>query len=92
MECFARSKIQLLVSIEGATPEEIHRGGLAAMALFHEAGGSPLRAAEASFAREGWDLSGFDDVGGIHGGGFGVAHLLDEAAVKAAEVACADWV
>jgi hypothetical protein len=35
-------KMQLLVRIEGATSEEIQRGGLAAMAMFKEAGVTPL--------------------------------------------------
>jgi hypothetical protein len=54
-ECAAMPKMQLLVTVEGASPEEVHRGGLAAMSVFKDAGVSPLRAAEASFAREGWD-------------------------------------
>jgi hypothetical protein len=85
-------KMQLLVRVEGATPEEVHRGGLAAMAVFEQAGITPLEAAEASFAREGWDLSGFDlDYEGYSAEEAEIANLWDEAAAKAAEVACADW-
>lgn len=85
-------KMQLLVRVEGATPEEVHRGGLAAMAIFAAAGVTPLQAAEASFARDGWDLSGFDpEYEGYTAEDSGIAHLWEEAATKAAEVACSDW-
>jgi len=85
-------KMQLLVRVPGASPEEVHKGGLAAMAVFQEAGVTPLDAAEASFAREGWDLPGFDpDYEGYSAEEAEIANLWDEAAAKAAEVACADW-
>jgi hypothetical protein len=85
-------KMQLLVRVEGASAEEVHKGGLAAMAIFEQAGVTPLQAAEASFARNGWDLSGFDDeYEGYTTEDSEIAHLWHEAAVKAAEVACATW-
>lgn len=86
------SRMQLIVRIEGASPDEVNRGGLAAMAVFAEAGVTPYQAAAAAFAREGWDLSGFDeDYAGYTAEDAGIADLWDDAAVKAAEVACADW-
>ncbi len=84
--------MQLIVRIDGATPEEVHRGGLAAMALFSEAGVTPYDAAAAAFAREGWDMSDFaDDYDEYTDEDAAIAHLWDAAAVKAAEVASADW-
>ena len=51
---------QIIVRLNGATDAELLRAGLAAKAVFDKAGVTPLQAAEASFARDGYDLSGFD--------------------------------
>lgn len=84
--------LQLIVRLKGATPEEIQRAGEAAMAVFAKAGVTPLDAAEASFAREGWDLSGFDpDYEDYSAEQAEIAHLWDEAASAAARAGCVDW-
>jgi hypothetical protein len=55
-------------------------------------GVSPLRAAEASYAREGWDLSGFDpDYEGYASEDAATANVWFDAAVAAAKACCATW-
>ena len=49
--------IRLIVTLDGATQEEVQKAGEAAMAVFAQAGVTPYDAAAAAFAREGWDLS-----------------------------------
>ncbi|MDQ6436623.1 hypothetical protein RB623_21450 [Mesorhizobium sp. LHD-90] len=49
------------ISIPTATPDELRRGVEAAMAVFRQARIEPLVAAKGRFAREAWDMSGFDD-------------------------------
>ena len=85
-------KLQLVVRLKGATDEELQRAGVAAMAVFGKYGITPLRAAEASFAREGWDLSGFDPgYEGYSEEDAAIANVWDEAAVAAAKAGCVDW-
>ena len=77
--------MRLIVTLDGATQEEVQKAGEAAMAVFAQAGATPLEAASAAFAREGWDLTGFDPEYDGHG---------DDAAIgaaRAAEVGCAAW-
>ena len=81
------TKMRLVVRVEGASPDEVQRGGLAAMDFFAKAGVTPYQAAAASFAREGWDISGLDEnYDGYSEDDALIAHLWDDAAVKAAEV------
>jgi hypothetical protein len=92
LECAAMQNMTLLVRIKGATDAELHRAGLAAMAVFEKACVSPLRAAEASFAREGYDLSGFDpDYEGYDEEDAEIAHLWGEAEDAARKTGCAGW-
>ena len=51
--------MDIRINVEGTSPEEIERGLAAARAVFEEAGVTAERAAEASFAVEGWDEAGF---------------------------------
>ena len=83
---------QIIVRLNGATDAELLRAGLAAMAVFDKAGVTPLQAAEASFARDGYDLSGFDpEHEGYNAEQAALAHVWDEAARAAAKAGCKDW-
>lgn len=84
--------LQLVVHMHGATPEELQRAGEAAMAVFARYEVTPLEAAEAEFAREGYDESGFDpDYEGYTQEQAAIAHVWGEAARAAAVACCADW-
>ncbi|WP_149763509.1 hypothetical protein [Neomesorhizobium albiziae] len=64
----------------------------AARAVFDEAGISPMRAAEASFAVEGWDEAGFpDDDRYPDDEDFALVHVWGEADEAAAVACCRDW-
>lgn len=81
--------LQLAVRLKGASNGEIIIATLAAREVFEKAGVTPVQAAEAAFAREGYDLSGFDpEYDGYDEADASIAHLLDEAAVAAAEAVC----
>lgn len=79
----------ITITIAGATPEEIARGLTAAQAVFDRAGVTPLRAAEARFNLEGWDIAGFD--GAISQDDLDLAGLWDEADQAALGACCAGW-
>ncbi|TYR36425.1 hypothetical protein FY036_00970 [Mesorhizobium microcysteis] len=49
----------ITIHIEGAKPDDIDRGLLAAQAVFDEAGITADQAATARFIVEGWDIKGF---------------------------------
>ena len=49
----------ITIRVEGAQPEEIVRGLLAAQDVFDKAGVTPDQAAMARFVVEGWDIRGF---------------------------------
>jgi hypothetical protein len=49
----------ITIHVEGAKPEEIIRGLLAAQLVFDKAGITPDKAATARFVVEGWDIEGF---------------------------------
>jgi hypothetical protein len=91
-ECETMHTLQLVVRLKGATDAELLRAGLAAMAVFEKAGVTPVQAAEAAFAREGYDLSGFDpEHKGYNAEQAAIAHLWDEGARAAAKAGCAEW-
>ena len=49
----------ITMRVEGAQPEEIVRGLIAAQEVFAKAGITPDQAATARFIVEGWDIRGF---------------------------------
>lgn len=55
------SAFQLAIHIEGASPDELLRGGAAAQAVFDAAGVTPAQAARSLFNRDGWDDRGFPE-------------------------------
>jgi hypothetical protein len=84
--------MRLIVTLDGATQEEVQKAGEAAMAVFAQAGVTPYDAAAAAFAREGWDLSEFDpEYDGYDGDDAAISDLWFKAAARAAEVGCAAW-
>ena len=84
--------MEIRISVPGASSEEIERGLAAARAVFEEAGISAERAAEASFAIEGWDEAGFpDDDSYPDDEDFAFAHVWGEADEAAAAACCQDW-
>ena len=78
----------ITIRIEGASADEIQRGLVAAQAVFDRAGVTALQAAEARFAREGWDIGGFADPAP---GDLDIADLWDEADQAAVAACCAGW-
>lgn len=84
--------MDIRINVPGASSEEIEQGLAAARAVFEEAGISAERAAEASFAIEGWDEAGFpDDDSYPDDEDFAFAHVWGEADEVAAAACCQDW-
>jgi hypothetical protein len=76
--------------IPRATPEELQRGVVAALKVFHDAGVHPHAAAEGRFRREAWDIRGFRkrDITDSY---LAAAAVWDRADTAALEAACAGW-
>ena len=79
----------ITISIEGAQPEEIVRGLLAAQEVFDKAGVTPDRAATARFVVEAWDISGF--AGKVPEADLAICTVWDEADQAAIKACCAGW-
>jgi hypothetical protein len=80
---------EIRISVEGATPDEIERGIVAAKAIFHRARVTPEAAADGRFAVEGWDDRGFE--GAISAEDLDLHALWDEADQAALQACCAGW-
>ncbi|MEI5680520.1 MULTISPECIES: hypothetical protein [unclassified Mesorhizobium] len=80
--------MSITIHIPGANPEEIVRGLLAAQAVFDKAGVTPLQAAEAQYAMEGWDILGFEGEGPDNSD---ICDVWREADVAAVEACCKGW-
>ncbi|MGB3389925.1 MAG: hypothetical protein WBA88_18295 [Pseudaminobacter sp.] len=79
----------ITIHVEGARPEDIVRGLLAAQDVFDRAGVTPDQAATARFVVDGWDIRGFPEPAPeVELGICGVWDEADQAAVKAC---CAGW-
>ncbi len=85
--------MDMRITIDGATPEELAGGLAAAQAAFDKAGITAERAAEAVFDVEGWDITGFpyDDAHYPDDEDFEFLGVWDEADQAAAAAACRDW-
>lgn len=79
----------ITIHIDGARPEEIIRGLVAAQEVFDRAGVSAEDAATARFVVEGWDVRGF--VGKVPEAELEIYHLWDEADDAAVKACCAGW-
>lgn len=79
----------LTIQIDGAEPDAIIRGLLAAEDVFSRAGVTAARAAEARFAVEGWDIGGF--TGEISDDDLEICDLWDRADQAAVRACCAGW-
>ena len=82
--------MDLVLSVPGATPEEVSRGIAAAEAALERAGFTAEEAADGAFALEGWDINGFpeDGLGEDEGE---AAQAWAEAHAAALEACCAGW-
>ena len=82
--------MQLRITVEGATKEEVRRGLNAALAVFDKANMHPLTAAEGRFALEGWDIQGFPEDG-FSDEESAAASVWMEAEQAAIDACCANW-
>lgn len=79
----------ITIHVEGARPEEIIRGLLAAQLVFDKAGVTPDAAATARFVVEGWDIEGFPEP--APDAELAISHVWDEADQAAVTACCAGW-
>lgn len=79
----------ITIRVEGAQPEEIVRGLLAAQEVFDKAGVTPDQAATARFVVEGWDIRGF--AGKVPEEELAICTVWDEADQAAVQACCAGW-
>lgn len=79
----------ITIHVEGARPEDIVRGLLAAQDVFDRAGVTPDQAAAARFVVEGWDIRGFPDPAPEVE--LAICGLWDEADQAAVKACCAGW-
>jgi hypothetical protein len=79
----------ITIRVEGAQPEEIVRGMLAAQEVFDKAGVTPDQAAMARFVVEGWDIRGF--TGKVPQDELAICTIWDEADQAAVQACCAGW-
>ena len=79
----------ITISIEGAQPEEIMRGLIAAQEVFTKAGVTPDQAATARFVVEGWDIRGF--TGKVPEAELAICTVWDEADQAAVQACCTGW-
>jgi len=79
----------ITIRVEGAQPEEIMRGLLAAQDVFDKAGVTPDQAAMARFVVEGWDIRGF--TGKVPEDELAICTVWDEADQAAVQACCAGW-
>ena len=79
----------ITIRVEGAQPEEIVRGLLAAQEVFDKAGVTPNQAAMARFVVEGWDIRGF--TGKVPEDELAICTVWDEADQAAVQACCAGW-
>ncbi|RWA78225.1 hypothetical protein [Mesorhizobium sp.] len=75
----------ITIRVEGAQPDEIVRGLLAAQDVFDKAGVTPDQAATARFVVEGWDIRGF--TGKVPEEELAICTVWDEAV----QACCAGW-
>lgn len=79
----------ITIHVEGAWPEDIVRGLLAAQAVFDRAGVTPDQAATARFVVEGWDIKGFPDP--APDAELAICNIWDEADQAAVKACCSGW-
>lgn len=79
----------ITIHVEGARPEEIVRGLLAAQSVFDRASVTPDEAATARFVVEGWDIKGFPEP--APDAELEIYHVWDEADQAAVTACCAGW-
>ncbi|WP_143748397.1 hypothetical protein [Mesorhizobium carmichaelinearum] len=79
----------ITIRVEGAQPEGIIRGLLAAQDVFDKAGVTPDEAATARFVVEGWDIRGF--VGKVPEAELAICTVWDEADQAAVRACCTGW-
>ncbi|MBB6469466.1 hypothetical protein HNQ96_005356 [Aminobacter lissarensis] len=79
----------ITIRVEGAQPDEIVRGLLAAQDVFDKAGVTPDQAATARFVVEGWDIRGF--TGKAPEDELAICTVWDEADHAAVQACCAGW-
>lgn len=82
--------MKLLLTVEGATEEELKRGAEAALAVFDDTGIDPVTAFEGMSALEGWDIKGFP-AGGLSDEESKAASVWLDARQAAIEATCAEW-
>ena len=79
----------ITIHVEGARPEEIIRGLLAAQLVFDNAGVTPDAAVTARFVVEGWDIEGFPEP--APDAELAICHVWDDADQAAVTACCAGW-
>jgi hypothetical protein len=79
----------ITIRVEGAQPEEIVRGLIAAQEVFDKAGVTPDQAATARFVVEGWDIRGF--AGKVPEEELAICTVWDGADQAAVLACCAGW-
>ena len=79
----------ITIHVEGAQPEDIVRGLLAAQEVFDKARVTPDQAATARFVVEGWDIRGFSEP--TPEDELAICGVWDEADQAAVQACCAGW-
>ncbi len=79
----------ITIRVEGAQPEEVMRGLIAAQEVFDKAGVTPDQAATARFVVEGWDIRGF--TGKVPEEELAICTVWDNADQAAVQACCANW-
>ena len=82
--------MNLIIHVDGETADEFERGVAAAQAVFDAAGVAPHEAATAHFARDAWQLGGFQGDGPTDAV-MERAVLWHEADLAAVQACCASW-
>ncbi|TPM33749.1 hypothetical protein FJ955_03145 [Mesorhizobium sp. B2-2-2] len=82
--------MDLILSVPGASPEEIARGIKAAERVLARAGFTAEQAAEGAFIVEGWDINGVPE-GGVDDWASSASYAWGQASNAALEACCAGW-
>ncbi|MBT2325887.1 hypothetical protein J7E62_26510 [Variovorax paradoxus] len=82
---------EMVVHVEGSTPEQRARGVAAAQEVFERAGVEPWATAKAHFKRAGESLQPSDVESSLTEEEGRLAHLFDEAEEAALAACCEEW-
>lgn len=83
--------MQLVMDVEGASPEELARGLAAAQAVFAAAAVTPYEAARGFFDRKSWDDQGFPEETMPSDKAMDAADAWEDAQHAADKACCRRW-